>query len=162
MKRHRSLSFLADVRGNFAIMTALVMPAMVAAGGLAVEVGYWYYTTLQMQNAADSAVVAAASNGTSSYATEAQTVAALYGCKNGVNNVTVTVSNSATCPSGESSCYSVNITSLIPLYLSAVVGYGGTTTANGTHYTALSSTAVAETPSAPFTRAHPRVFARGR
>jgi Flp pilus assembly protein TadG len=137
----RIAACLADRGGNIAIITALAMPVLVGMAGLGVEVGYWYYLTRGMQNAADSAAVAAATNGTSSYAVEARAVAAQYGFRDG--NATVTASNT-TCPSGEGSCYGVTISSLVPLFLSQVVGYQGTTKIKGTPYTALSSTAIAK------------------
>jgi Flp pilus assembly protein TadG len=140
----RIAACLADRGGNIAIITALAMPVLIGTAGLGVEVGYWYYLTRGMQSAADSAAVAAATNGSSNYATEARAVAAQYGFQDGVNNAMVTASNTATCPSGEGSCYSVTITSLVPLFLSQVVGYQGTTKIKGTPYTALSSTATAK------------------
>jgi len=139
----RIAACLADRGGNIAIITALAMPVVIGMAGLGVEVGYWYYLTRGMQNAADAAAVAAATNGTSSYAAEARAVAAQYGFRDGVNNAAVTASN-PTCPSGDGSCYDVTITSLVPLVLSQVIGYHGTTKINGTSYTALSSTAIAK------------------
>jgi hypothetical protein len=79
-----------------------------------------------MQNAADSAAIAAATNADTNYADEARAVVAQYGFRDGQNNVSVVVSNSAPCPSGTTSgCYSVSITGLVPLLLSHVVGYRG-------------------------------------
>jgi Flp pilus assembly protein TadG len=118
-------------RGNIAIISAIVLPVLLAAFGLGFETSDWYYTERSMQNAADSAAVAAATNGTSSYASEANAVAATYGFTGGVNGVTVTDSNTATCPSGATNCYSVTITKPVWLYLSQLVGYQGDTTYEG-------------------------------
>lgn len=99
-----------------------------------------------MQNAADAAAIAAASNNGSNYDVEAKAVAAKYGFVDGSNNITVAASNSATCPAGENltpPCYSVSITRVVPLYLSQVIGFQGDTTLNGDPAEALSSTAIA-------------------
>ena len=148
MRQGLLAKFGNDCAGNIAVMTALAMPVLVGMAGLGTEVGYWYYLTRGMQNAADSAAVAAATNGGSSYAAEAQAVAGQYGFQNGVNNVVVNSSNAANCPSGGNSCYSVTISSVAPLLLSQLVGYTGTTKISGTGYTALSATAIAKGGSA--------------
>jgi Flp pilus assembly protein TadG len=133
----------ADTRGNVAIMMGLLMVPMVGAMGLGFEVSHWYMSKRAMQNAADAAVIAAASNASSNYDVEGKAVAALYGFVDGQHNVTVTASNTATCPAGGNTCYSVTITGLDPLYLSQVVGYNGNITANGARQTTLSSSAIA-------------------
>ena len=98
------------------------------------------------QNAADAAAMAAASNAADNYNVEAAAVAAHYGFVDGANNVTVTASNAATCPDGENvtpPCYSVTISSIVPLFLSQFVGYTGNTTINGAPEKILTSAAVA-------------------
>jgi Flp pilus assembly protein TadG len=142
MTRHW-IRLRADHRGSVAVMMGGLMVPMVGAMGLGFEVSNWYMTKRAMQNAADAAVIAASTNGGSNYDVEAKAVAAQYGFDNGSNNVTVTASNTATCPAGGNTCYSVIITSLVPLYLSQVVGYLGDTTSNGTSEKSLTSTAVA-------------------
>jgi Flp pilus assembly protein TadG len=133
----------ADCRGNISIMMGFLMVPMVGAMGLGFEVSNWYMTKRSMQNAADAAAIAAASNASSNYDVEGKAVAALYGFVDGQNNTTVTASNTATCPAGGNTCYSVTITGLDPLYLSQVVGFNGDTTVNGAKQTTLSSTAIA-------------------
>ena len=86
----------------------------------------------------------AASNGKDNYDAEAKAVAAQYGFVDGSTNVTVTVSNSAVCPSGGNDCYSVTITNPVPLYLSQFVGYVGDTKLNGANATTLTSTSIAK------------------
>jgi len=137
MKRvDRSLSYLeplgrqlarlrADQRGNVAILAGLLMVPLVGSMGIAFEITNWYMVTRAMQNAADAAVIAAATNGSSNYDIEAKAVAAQYGWVNGTNNVTVTASNSAACPGGGNTCYNVTITNTVPLYLSQIVGFAG-------------------------------------
>jgi Putative Flp pilus-assembly TadE/G-like len=132
-----------DRRGNVAVTTALLLPALMGGMGLGFEVSGWYVTKRSMQNAADAATLAAATNGSANYASEAKAVAAKYGFVDGVKNVTVTATNAATCPSGGNSCYSVTITGLVPLYVSMVIGFKGDAGANSSAQKQLSATAVA-------------------
>jgi Flp pilus assembly protein TadG len=110
-----SLLLRADCRANVAVMAGLLTVPLVGCLGLGFEISNWYLTKRAMQNAADAAVIAAAANGSSTYNSEALAVAAQYGFVNGSNNVTVTASNSAACPSGGNNCYSVTIGSVVPL-----------------------------------------------
>jgi Flp pilus assembly protein TadG len=132
-----------DNSGQYAVITALLSPAVLGALGLGAESSYWYVTQRGMQNAADAGAIAASINGSSSYAAEAKAVAAQMGYQNGVSYVSVTATDSAACPGGGNNCYSVTVNSLVPLYLSQLVGYSGTTTVNGTPYTSIGATAIA-------------------
>lgn len=124
--------FLKCRRGNIAMMFALMAPMFVGGLGMGVETALWYVDQRNMQNASDAAAVAAGGDGTAAnYANVADAVAAQYGFTNGVNGVTVTTSNTASCPAGGSNCYSVAITMKQPLYLLPVVGFSGNTTFNG-------------------------------
>jgi Flp pilus assembly protein TadG len=136
-------SFASDRSGSVAVMAALAMPVLIGVTGLGVEVSYWYLTQRSMQNAADSAAIAAATNGTANYSAEAKAAAAKYGYVHGANNISVTASNTAPCPSGGANCYSATITGYVPLFLSQVVGYRGTATVDGSQQTMLSAKAVA-------------------
>ena len=136
-------SLRADQRGNIAVMMAFLLPILVGGLGFGFEASNWYLQTRAMQNAADSAAIAAATNASSNYDVEAKAVAAQYGFVDGTNNVTVTASNTAACPAGGNTCYSVTITSMVPLYLSQVVGYAGDTTVNGVKEKKLSSASIA-------------------
>jgi Flp pilus assembly protein TadG len=132
--------------GTIAVMMALAFPMLIAAFGLGFEVTNWYLRSRSMQNAADAAVIAAATNGSSNYDIEAAAVATQYGYTDGVNNVTVTASNAATCPTDPSitpPCYSVTINSMVPIYLTEVVGYQGNATLNGAREQILTGAAVA-------------------
>jgi Flp pilus assembly protein TadG len=82
--------FRRDQSGSYIIIAALVMPVLVGTAGLGTEVGWWLYTHKNMQSAADSAAVSAATAGSNLNA-EADTVTALYGFTNGTQNVTVRV-----------------------------------------------------------------------
>lgn len=101
-----------------------------------------------MQNAADAAAIAGATNATSSYAAEAQAVAAQFGFQNGSGNIVVQAGNPSavppncsTPPGFANSCYTVTVSDKVPLFLSQVVGYKGT---GGKGTTTLSATAVAK------------------
>ena len=119
-----------DRRGNVTVMMAFLLPPLIGTFGLGFEVANWYLITRTMQNAADSAAVAAATNGGTNYATEAKAVAAQYGFVDGVNNITVMASNTAACPGGGTTCYSVTITQTVSLFLSQMIGYRGNATLN--------------------------------
>lgn len=125
-------------------MFALMAPMFVGGLGLGMETGLWYVDQRNIQNASDASALAAAADGTASnYANVANAVAAQYGFQNGVNGVTVTPSNTATCPSGGNNCYSVAITMKQQLYLLPVVGYSGNTTINGSAAQAIQAAATA-------------------
>jgi Flp pilus assembly protein TadG len=136
-------------RANVATMAALLAPVLVGGLGLGAETANWYLTERAMQNAADEAAVAAASNGGPTYANEAFAVSANYGYQDGTNNVTVTATNSAPCPGGGNNCYGVTVTTKVPLYLAQVIGFGGNTTINGNGAERLSATAIATTNKTP-------------
>lgn len=85
--------FARDQSGSYVIISALLMPVLVGTAGLGTEVGWWYYKHKNMQSAADSGAVSAAtaaSAGTDP-SSEAKAVTASYGYPSGLNNVTVTV-----------------------------------------------------------------------
>src|SRR5437868_15229402 len=109
-----------DQRGTVSVMMGFLIIPLVGALGIGFEVSSWYMTTRSMQNAADAAALAAATNGGANYDVEAKAVAALYGFVHGTNNVSVVASNTAACPSGGNNCYSVTITGYVPLYVSQV------------------------------------------
>ena len=133
----------ADSRGSVAILMAFVLTALIGVAALGIEASAWFMTRHTLQNAADTAALAAAMNGQSNYDTEAKAVTALYGIIDGTNGVTVTPSNTAVCPSGGSNCYSVTITQTVPLFLAPVIGYLGDVVVNGENRVALAATAVA-------------------
>ena len=134
----------ADQCGTVAVMMALLFPIVVGGLGLGFEISNWYLNTRSMQNAADTAAMAAAANGGSNYDVEAKAVSARYGFVDGSNNVTVAASNTAACPAGGNTCYSVTISNVVPLYLSQVVGYTSDITVNGVKQKRLSSAAIAQ------------------
>ena len=139
----------ADERGAMSVMMGFLLIPLVGFLALGSEVSNWYLTTRGMQNAADSATIAAAINAGANYDVEARAVAALYGFVNGTNNVTVSVTNTAACPGGGNTCYSVAISGYTPLLLSQVVGFQGDAIFNGTLEKKLSAVAVAKQSNTP-------------
>jgi len=140
------VSLRRDQRGTIAVMMALLFPALIGILGLGMEMTNWYMQTRGMQNAADAAVIAAASNATSNYNIEAAAIAANYGFVNGTNNVTVTATDSAACPADPDvtpPCYKVTITSIVSLALVEIVGYKGNAVVDGARLQQLSSAATA-------------------
>ena len=135
----------ADERGAVSVIMGLLLIPLIGALGIGFEVSNWYLTARGMQNAADAAALAAATNGGSNYDIEAKAVAARYGFVNGTNNISVAVSNAAACPGpgGGNNCYSVTISGFMPLFLSQIVGYRGDAALNGAPAKQLGSSAIA-------------------
>lgn len=143
----RLYSLRQDQRGTVLILAAFSLPVLLAMVGLAFEGANWYQVRRSAQNAADSAAIAAASNGGSDYALEAKAVAAQYDFQDGVNNTAISVSADATCPSGTSTCYRVSITRAVPLVFAQLVGFKGN--ASGLKGVSLTSVALAERDTTP-------------
>jgi Flp pilus assembly protein TadG len=140
-------SFVQNERGTVAVIMGFLFPVLIAAFGLGFEITNWYLRTRSMQNAADAAAIAPATNSSSNYNVEAAAVATLYGYTNATNNVTVAASNTAPCPAGFTApCYSVTISSMVPLYLTEVISYQGNSSLNGARQQTLTSSAVANKP----------------
>ncbi len=143
-------AFLSDRRGNVAILAAMTLPVVAGSLGLGAEVASWYGGKRALQNAADSAAIAAATNATpDGYATEARAVVARYGLQSGVEGVNITASNAAACPGGGNTCYRVTITRAQPLLLAQAVGFRGDTTFNGSPAKLVTATALAIQANAP-------------
>ncbi|MHB8530109.1 MAG: pilus assembly protein TadG-related protein [Caulobacteraceae bacterium] len=155
MRLRNLLGPLARGRGgSVAPMLALMLVPLIGCMGLAAELSSWFMMNRAMQNAADSAVVAAATNADGSlepgslttdvYQGEAYAVASNYGFTNGANNVTVTATNTAACPDGSgNTCYQVTISRTVPLYLVGVVGFRGNATLNGAAAQTLAASSIA-------------------
>ncbi|MBV9396324.1 MAG: hypothetical protein JOZ84_18185 [Methylobacteriaceae bacterium] len=124
--------FRGTEAGVATVLFALAAPLLIGAMGLAAEVSYWRVHQRGMQNAADAAAIAAATNGGSTYVAEAQAVAAQYGFQNGVGNIAVTVTNPTTTSGCTSKCYEVQISDKLPLLLTSIVGFSGNTTITST------------------------------
>jgi Flp pilus assembly protein TadG len=124
----RSRAFRRNEAAAAAVLFAVASPILIGAMGIAAEVSYWRLHQRAMQNAADAAAIAAATNAGSTYVAEAQAVAAQYGFQNGSGNIVVTVTNPTTASGCTSKCYTVSITDKVPLLLSKAVGFSGNTT----------------------------------
>src|ERR1700693_1632409 len=127
----RCRAFLGNEDGASIVIIALTLPALIGAMGLAAEVSYWHLNQRAMQNAADAAAIAAATNGGSTYAAEGKAVAAQYGFQDGTKTVTVTGSTPSTAAGCTANCYTVAISDEVPLFLSQVVGYQGDASVSG-------------------------------
>lgn len=138
-----------DRRGNILVIFGFALPLLIGALGLAVDGSTWYETKRSLQNAADQAAVAAATNNTSTYDDEAKSVTARYGFTDGQANVTVSASDSATCPDGSSDCWSVTITKKVPLLFTQVVGFMGNTTIGSSSAESITATAIANRDNSP-------------
>lgn len=136
--------WLSGDNGSVAVIAALVAPVLIGALALGGEAGSWYASTRAMQNAADAAAIAAASNAGSNYDVEARAVVAKYGFSQGVGGVNIAVSDSAPCPAGGTTCYSVVVTRPTPLLFAQVIGYRGDADVGGSPAKLLRATAVAE------------------
>jgi Flp pilus assembly protein TadG len=134
--------FSSDQRGVVVLLVALALPVLAGTMGLAAEISYWYLHQRSMQNAADAAAIAAATNGSSTYAAEAAAVATQYGFTSGSGNITVTAANPGTAAGCTANCYTVTVSDKVPLFLSQIIGYAGNATVNKQGMTALSATAV--------------------
>lgn len=146
--------FLRSRRGNIAALTALLIIPLAALMGMATEGGGWFLAQRAAQNAADSAAIAAATNGNSlTYVQEAKSVTSSYGFLHGSNNTTVNVINTdnsvpAIC---NSNCYRVTVTRIVPLFLLPIIGFtGDSALGNGRGQTIVAS-AVARPKSVPTT-----------
>ncbi len=133
-------------------MVALLIVPLVGALAVAGEVSSWYTVNRTLQNAADSAAIAAAWNADTTndsgtpalagYQREANAVAAQYGLVTGASNVTVTPIT-VTCPSGSGTCYQVTISKVVPVMLTGILGYAGDTTLAGGRAQTISAKAIA-------------------
>jgi hypothetical protein len=144
----RLRAFHENESGASIIIIALTLPVMIGAMGLAAEVSYWQLSHRAMQNSADAAAIAAATDGGASYAAEGQAVAAQYGFEDGTKNVTVTVSKPSTAPNCTANCYTVAISQQLPLFLLQAVGYKGNAALSGQPVSTIAANSVATSATA--------------
>lgn len=111
--------------GVVAVTFAVVLPILIGFMGLAAEVSYWRLHQRAMQNAADAAAIAAATNGGTTSTAEALAVAAQYGFQDGAGNIKVTVTTPSTASGCASKWFNVVISDKLPLLLTKVVGFQG-------------------------------------
>jgi Flp pilus assembly protein TadG len=135
--------------GNVLMIVALALPVLLGIAGLGIEGSNWFTTRHDMQNAADAAVLAAATNNSDNYLNEARAMGKQYGFTNGSDDATVTASNAATCPAGGTDCYSVTITKKLALVFAQVLNFTGNTTVGTSNGIQLSVTAIAKKTTIP-------------
>jgi hypothetical protein len=122
----RLASLPRDQRGAVSPMMMFLLIPIVGIMSLAGEASFWFMEQRALQNAADSAAIAAATNGDDTYyADEVYAVAGQYGLKQNAN-VTVTPAK-VLCPGAATGtdCFQVTIDLNVPLYLTQIVGYQG-------------------------------------
>jgi Flp pilus assembly protein TadG len=68
-------AFSADAGGSVSVALAILAPVVIGSVGLAVEASYWQMHQRAMQNASDSAAIAAAMEGGSNSAAVGKAVA---------------------------------------------------------------------------------------
>jgi Flp pilus assembly protein TadG len=135
--------------GNVLMIVALALPVLLGIAGLGIEGSNWFTTRRDMQNAADAAAIAAATNNSANYLNEARAMTTQYGFTNGSSDTTVTANNAATCPSGGTSCYSVTITKNLSLVFAGMVGFTGNTTIGTANAVQISVTSIARKTTIP-------------
>jgi len=160
--------------GAVAPILALAIIPILGSMGIGAEVSNWWLVQRTAQNAADSAVLAAAidagnnmtgstyptSTPTNNACTTVPSASASWYCQaistaaryNYARSATVRVEPAiATCPNAAivSQCYQVTITKMVPIYLLGVLGYNGSDVVAGAKYQRVSSTAYAAAPGPP-------------
>lgn len=149
------LNFLFGVlrcrRAAISPLTALMLIPISGAMAYSIELGGWYYTQRSMQNAADSAAIAAATVSSTGANTtplmEARAAAKQFGFVDGVKNTTVTAATT-TCPAGVAAgatCYKATVSTVFPLLFSRVIGLNGDTALGTARGQLIQSAAIATT-----------------
>ena len=85
-----------DDRGVVAVFTVLMLPILIGALALAVDIGFWYVTKRNVQNAADAAAIAGAHEILNNNAGRVVTAALAVASSNGFDAGEVTVTNPPT------------------------------------------------------------------
>lgn len=124
-KENRLLTrFLKDESGFAAIMSGVMLPALILTAALATEGGYWYYSQRKIQNAADTAAYASIlklMGGKSDELTSAATLVALTnGYSSSLGPITVNHPPLIGAYAGNKNAVEVTITQNLPRYLSAM------------------------------------------
>jgi hypothetical protein len=162
--------YLRDARGAVSPILVVSLVPIIGALGMGAEGTNWWLTQRMLQNAADTAVIAAATNGgtvcsggvtacgASSYTgncsaspgdfdCEAVAAANGEGIANGAGNVSIYPQYlTSGCPGSLSSCYKVTITKSLPIHLLGIVGYRGTNGAQLVASAAIGGVKVATVP----------------
>jgi hypothetical protein len=152
---------LGDERGAVSSTLVLMLIPLVGMLGMATEASTFYLTQRSAQNAADSAAMAAASNGcaatdtchttnlSATYVDEAKSVATQFGFTD--DTKTTVTPTKVTCPSGSAGCYQVTISRKIPIYLVRMVGFNGDSAFGGGRAQTVTAIAIASPKFTPDT-----------
>ena len=123
--------FLNDEKGFAAIMTAVLLPAIILMAGLGTEAGYWYFTQRKIQNAADTAAYASIVNlisgNTATITSTAETVAKINGYLPLTSSISVNHPPTSGIYTGDTDAIEVIITQTVPRYLSALLSQDNVT-----------------------------------
>src|SRR5579863_4136885 len=157
----RLTRYWRDQRGAISPMLVMALVPMIGALAMGMEASNWWLTQRSIQNAADSAVIAAANAGSvngvqgdaggtscsvaEDWCYEAQSVASAMGFTNGSSNVTVSATPSNACPSPltATDCFKVVITKEVPVRLLSVIGFTGDTAIGSQRYQTVQASAMA-------------------
>ena len=127
-KRARASRLLRDRKGNFGMMTALVFPVLLAAGGVAMDMTNMVLAKAELQDATDAAALAAASAmaNDGKNATEAKLIAMrfLKTQMTGSNAIGKTEKKDGKDDKGEGSAVDFDSTTVIDIKETALLGNG--------------------------------------
>jgi Flp pilus assembly protein TadG len=115
---------LRSVRGQTLPLIVFCMFSLIAVSGAAIDVGSWYQSKRSLQNAADAAALAGASQIPNSWSAATSTAAAEY-TKNGKPGDTTKYANTSNAAPGDS--ITVTATRQAPTYFTRVFGFMGVT-----------------------------------
>jgi Putative Tad-like Flp pilus-assembly len=116
--------------GQALVAATVGLVALLAATGLAIDMGYLRYQKRLEQSAADSAALAGAAvtEFGGNIQTAAQQDASLNGFTDGVNHVTVTANSPTTGPyAGDANAVEVTVTAVQPTFFMKIIGLNSTT-----------------------------------
>jgi Flp pilus assembly protein TadG len=111
-------------RGQTLPLVVFMMLSLIAVAGAAIDVGSWYQAKRSLQNAADAAALAGASQIPNSWSAATSTAAAEY-TKNGKPGDTTNYANTSNAAAGDS--ITVTATRQAPTYFTRVFGFMGVT-----------------------------------
>lgn len=119
----RSSFLRRETKGNMGFVTALLMPLLVGSAGFGVETAYWYHKDLELQQAADKAVYAAAiekrsGSNTATILSAATTIATENGYQAGT--LAVHYPPSTGTYAGNTAAIEVALTNSLPRYFSGI------------------------------------------
>jgi Flp pilus assembly protein TadG len=152
------IRFWRDPHGAISPLMVMALVPIIGSMAMGTEATNWWLVQRQAQNAADSAAIAAANNGSvnglkgdsggttctvvGDWCNEANGTTSKYGFSNGSNGTVVSAqASSGLCPAGiTGTCFQVSINRTVPVTLLSVVGFKGSQ-GNGNQLITASATA---------------------